>query len=90
MFIYVITPIHSNPIEDKELTPIFASTWKQVGRLVRAHAEANRGLFDDVTKDLHPDFDLRFEVTKGAEADVVIIKPAVTPDRTVELFVTRY
>jgi hypothetical protein len=87
MYIFAVTPIHSNPIEDVELPTVFASTWKQVGRLVRAHAEANRPLFDDVTQNLHPDFNLNFKVTKGADPRVMIVSPAVTPQRTIQLFV---
>lgn len=86
MFIYAITPIHSNPVEDKALPTVFASTWRQVGRIVRAHAEANRGLFDDVTQNLHTDMGLTFEVTKGAETLLTIVTPVVTKERTIQLF----
>jgi hypothetical protein len=91
MFIFAVTPIHSNPIEDAPQQTIFASTWRQVGRLVRAHAEANRALFDDVTSPhIHPDFGLTFEVTKGADTRYIIVTPAVNPNGTITLFKDYY
>lgn len=74
MFVYTVTAFVVHPAHEDAIqrTTLFASTWAQVGKLIRACAQApaNRSL---VAYDRHPDAGLFFEVTKGADPRVVTV-----------------